>query len=192
MLSRTPYYDTLRIVAAENEWRDGEQARRAALVSLVRTYTRPLTSFFARRAAVSADVPDLVQDVFLRLARMPDPSAIQRPDSLIFVTASNVLKDRVRRGRVRGEAASEPLDAEGMESSDFSPDRVLEGRETVAHIREALLELPERTRDVFVMRMLEGMRMAEVAAVMGVSTRAAEKHQARALAHVAQRLEGWR
>lgn len=180
------------MVAAESDRSDREQARRAALVALVRAYTRPLTSFFSRRATMSADVPDLVQDVFLRLARMPDPSAIDRPDSLVFVTASNVLKDRVRRGRVRGESASESLDAEATEGSDFTPDRVLEGREAVARLREALLELPERTRDVFVMRMLEGMRMAEVAATMGISTRAAEKHQARALAHVARRLEGWR
>jgi len=48
--------------------------------------------------------------------------------------------------------------------------------------------LPERTRDVFVLRMLEGCRMTEVARAMGISTRAAEKHQARALAYVAERL----
>lgn len=179
-------------MAAEATRDDTELARRAALVSLVRDYTRPLTRFFARRASSASDVPDLVQDVFLRLARMPDPSTIHHPDGLVFVTASNVLKDRARRGRVRGEAGAEPLDPDALEGSDFPPDRVLEGREAVARLREALLELPERTRDVFAMRLLEGMRMAEVAATMGISTRAAEKHQARALAHVARRLEGWR
>jgi RNA polymerase sigma-70 factor (ECF subfamily) len=177
--------------------RDGDQALDAAgqrdvLVGLVRAYTRPLTRFFARRARIAADVPDLVQDVFLRLARMPEPAAIRRPESLVFVTAANVLKDRARRGRVRGEDVAEPLDEDDVEGSDFAPDRVLEGKEAIARVREALLELPERTRDVFVMRMLEGMRMAEVAAAMGISTRAAEKHQARALAHITRRLHGWR
>jgi RNA polymerase sigma-70 factor (ECF subfamily) len=62
----------------------------------------------------------------------------------------------------------------------------------VAQLRAALAELPERTRDVFVLRLLEGWKMAEVASALGISTRAAEKHQARALAHVAARLEGWR
>ncbi|MEG8042966.1 sigma factor-like helix-turn-helix DNA-binding protein [Sphingomonas sp. LR59] len=52
--------------------------------------------------------------------------------------------------------------------------------------------MPERTRDVFVLRMLEGLKMADVAHAMAISTRAAEKHQARALAHVADRLKDWR
>lgn len=177
--------------------RDGDPVleaveRQNVLVGLVRTYTRPLTTYFARRVSMAADVPDLVQDVFLRLARMPDPTAIQRPDGLIFVTASNVLKDRARRGRTRGDGFGESLEQDGLEGSDFAPDRVLEGRKAVARLREALLELPERTRDVFVMRMLEGWKMAEVAAALKISTRAAEKHQARALAHVTKRLEGWR
>jgi DNA-directed RNA polymerase specialized sigma24 family protein len=44
---------------------------------------------------------------------------------------------------------------------------------------------------VFVLRMLEGLKMADVAHAMAISTRAAEKHQARALAHVAERLKDW-
>jgi len=58
--------------------------------------------------------------------------------------------------------------------------------------RVALAELPERRRDVFVLRVLEGMKMVDVARALSISTRAAEKHQAKALAHVAAALEGWR
>jgi RNA polymerase sigma-70 factor (ECF subfamily) len=169
-----------------------DTGRRTLLGRLAETYSRPLTRYFARRVAVPADVPDLVQDVFLRLSRLSDPAAIQRPDSFVFVTAANVLNDRVRRGRVRGDGLSDPIDDLEIEGSDFAPDRVLEGRQAVAQLRAALAELPERTRDVFVLRLLEGWKMAEVATALGISTRAAEKHQARALAHVAARLEGWR
>jgi RNA polymerase sigma-70 factor (ECF subfamily) len=68
----------------------------------------------------------------------------------------------------------------------------LESRFIADALRRALAELPERTRDVFVLRMLEGLKMADVAHALAISTRAAEKHQARALAHIADRLKAWR
>jgi RNA polymerase sigma factor (sigma-70 family) len=136
-------------------------------------------------------VPDLVQDVFLRLSRMPDPTAIEKPEHFLFVTAANVLKDRARRDAVRGSGLHDDLD-ERLASSDFPPDRVLESKEASVRLQATLLELPERTRDVFVLRVLEGLKMADVARSLRISTRAAEKHQAKALAVVTQALEDWR
>lgn len=173
-------------VAREN----GERSR--FLAGLARTYAAPLRRFFERRTASGADVADLVQDVFLRLSRMPDPTAVEKPEHFLFVTAANVLKDRARREAVRGAGLHDPLLDDGLAGSDFPPDRVLEGREAAARLQAVLLELPERTRDIFVLRVLEGMKMADVAHALGISTRAAEKHQAKALARVTEALEEWR
>lgn len=177
----------------EKVGRSGEGGgRQDVLKGLVDAYARPLSRFFARRVSTSADVPDLVQEVFLRLSRLADPAEIRRRDSFIFVTAANVLRDRVRHDRARDAGLSDPIEDFSLEGSDFAPDRVLESRQAVDAIRRALAELPERTRDIFVLRMLEGLKMADVASAMNISTRAAEKHQARALAHVAERLSDWR
>lgn len=168
---------------------DGTRLR--ALRSLVSAYSKPLSAYFRRRIATPEDVPDLVQEVFLRLSRMDEPDTIRRRDSFIFVTAGNVLRDRARHRKARaGEMV--PIEQFSIESSDFAPDRVLESKQVAGLIRMALLELPERTRDVFVLRTLEGQKMADVARALGISTRAAEKHQARALAQVAERLKDWR
>lgn len=167
------------------------RGRTAALSRLVQAYSRPLARFFGRRVSAPAEVPDLVQDVFLRLSRMPDPEVMRQPDSFIFATAANVLKDRARRAATRLRATG-PIDDLDIEGSDFTPDRVLEGRMAVRRLEQALAELPERTRDVFVLRVLEGWKMADIAETVGVSIRAAEKHQARALAHVTFRLADWR
>lgn len=169
-----------------------EADRDEVLVRLVSRYSAPLSSFFARRVSSPAEVPDLVQDVFLRLSRMSDPQAIERPDSFLFTTASNLLRDRSRRASARPEEAVARLDCLEKDETAFPPDRVLDGRRAARRLAEALAALPERTRDVFVLRTLEGMKMAEVADAMGISTRAAEKHQARALAHVTTCLKDWR
>ena len=165
--------------------------RTAALTRLSVTYGDALGRFFARRVRNQADVPDLVQEVFLRLSRMPDPAAVAKPEHFLFVTAANVLKDRARRGAVRGQGLHDPV-GEDLASSDIPADRVLDSKDAAARLRLVLEELPQRRRDVFVLRVLEGMKMADVARALSISTRAAEKHQAAALAHVAAALEGWR
>lgn len=176
----------------ERPARSGDElARGSVLRALVGTYAQPLGRYFRRRLASADEAEDMVQEVFLRLSRYDDPAGIRQPEHFLFVTAANVLRDRARREAVRGGPALS-IDGIDLPSSDIAPDRVLESREAAARIRDALAELPERTRDVFVLRLMEGLKMADVARAFGISTRAAEKHQARALAHVAMRLEDWR
>jgi RNA polymerase sigma-70 factor (ECF subfamily) len=56
----------------------------------------------------------------------------------------------------------------------------------------ALRQLPERTRDVFMLRRFEGLKHAEIARLYGISVRAVEKHFAKALAHISVELESAR
>ena len=69
------------------------QARSEGIASLVREFDSPLRRFFTRRVADKADVPDLLQEVFIRLSRMTDTLRIDRRDRFIFVVANNVLRD---------------------------------------------------------------------------------------------------
>ncbi|WP_129779585.1 RNA polymerase sigma factor [Peristeroidobacter soli] len=160
---------------------------RERLDEIVRRYYAPLLSFFRKRTRNSPEVPDLVQQVFLRLAQRPDAHTVDNPDAYIFQTASNALKDHYRRMSVR-ERHIEAIDGADQATeqvpSELSPERVALGREAIARLSSALRELPERTRDVFILRCVEGLKHAEVAGLLGVSVRAVEKHSAKALAHL--------
>lgn len=59
-------------------------------------------------------------------------------------------------------------------------------------MQAALLDLPERTRDVFALRTLRGLKMADVATAMQISLSTAEKHHVRALAYLAEQLVDFR
>ncbi|HEY6458143.1 MAG TPA: sigma-70 family RNA polymerase sigma factor [Steroidobacteraceae bacterium] len=162
---------------------------RARLDGLARRYYGPLASFFRKRARNSEEVRDLVQQVFLRLAQSPQFDEIRNPEGYIFQTAANALKDQARRRAVQERFAAQQLHESDAQQGDFSPERVLQARESVAKVAEALRQLPERTRDVLVLRCFEGLKSCEVAQLQGISVRAVEKHMARALAHLSRALD---
>lgn len=165
-------------------------ARHGRLDQFARRYYAPLVSFFRRRTRHSADVDDLVQQVFLRLSQHPRVDAIQNPDAYIFQTAANALTDHARRNGVRRRIFEDTgSDDSAKWSSDVSPERVLQGSQSLAQLVAALRTLPERTRDVFMLRCFEGLKHAEIARLQGISVRACESHFAKALACISHFLE---
>jgi len=156
---------------------------------LARRYYAPLASFFRKRTRDTAEVQDLVQQVFLRLAQYREIDKIRNAEGFIFQTASNALKDHFRNSAVRNRFNKQQIEICGECSSDFSPERVLQGRESVAQLAEALRQLPERTRDVLMLRCFEGLKHAEIARLQGISVRAVEKHIERALTHLSSTVE---
>jgi RNA polymerase sigma factor (sigma-70 family) len=158
------------------------------LDALARRYSPALARFFQRRVAQNEDVPDLVQEVFMRLARLPEYRRVQQPEQYLFTTAASALADYFRRRAVRKSDRHEIFDPEVHGGSDFSPADVLEGRQAVDRLQVALKALPERTRDVFVLRVLEEQKTIAVARALGISTRAVEQHQAKALVAISAAL----
>jgi len=159
-----------------------------SLQTLDARFRASLNRYFSRRIRDRGEIEDLIQEVFLRLAKRGTLDDIDKVGGYVFETASSVLTDRLRRRRNRFEADHEAFDGQQHGDVDFSPERVLLGREALVHATAALLELPERTRMVFVMRRLEGMRYLDIAARLGISVSAVEKHMTRAMAHLVQRM----
>jgi RNA polymerase sigma-70 factor (ECF subfamily) len=151
-----------------------------------------LRRFFLRhlRTAEREDADDLVQDVFVHLANRGSGETVERADAYVFVTATNVLRDRSRRRIVRRAGAHEPFDEDlhtGFE--DRTPERVLVGKQSVERVQTALLKLPERTRTVFLLYRFEQLQRAAIAARLGLSLSTVEKEIAKAVQHLAEYLE---
>lgn len=158
-------------------------------------YRAPLRGFFSKRVKDAAEVDDLTQEVFLHLLRRARGAPIEHVEQYVFQVAANALRDWRRRREVRDQDAHESFDAEiHQPATEISPERVLLGREAIERVTAVLRGLPERTRDVFVLRALEQRKYAEIAELMGISVRAVEKHMAKALAQLGCAMEqegGW-
>ena len=71
----------------------------------------------------------------------------------------------------------------------LDPLRILEGKEELHAATASLPGLPERTRTVFILRRLEGQKYQDIAAHLGISVSAVEKHMVRAIQHLSLGLD---
>jgi len=143
-----------------------------------------LMRYFSKRLSERAEVEDLVHEVLTRLIRSPRPETLENERSYVFQTAHRVLIDWLRKRDTHHARDHESFDPETHSVADFAADRVLLGQEELQRATALLLELPERTRAIFLLRRLEGMRHAEIATRLGISVSTVEKQMGMALEYL--------
>ncbi len=119
----------------------------------------------------------MLQDLFLRLeSRAIGP--IAEPIPYLCRMVDNLLVDRRRSAAARATREQAWMDIQfGSEIDDRpSAERALIGREALARVGEALSVLPDRTIHIFRRFRLEGAGQREIAAELGISVSAVEKH----------------
>jgi RNA polymerase sigma-70 factor (ECF subfamily) len=161
---------------------DTPRSEQPFLEALAHRYRGALNRFFDRRAPqLGSETEDLTQEVFVRLASRRSSDPIEQLDGYIFQTASNVLTDRIRRLAVRKADRHVAYEESQHAVEDFSPERVLVGREQVAMVRIVLERLPDRVRAAFVLHRFEELGYSEIAKRLGVSVSSIEKYISQAL-----------
>jgi len=129
-----------------------------------------------------ADAEDVLQSVFLRLARgTVDASRISNLQSYLHRSAVNAALDLIRS---RGGRENMPVEAaDELElNPGISPERALSSLEIKNWLRRALATLNPRAAEMFVLRYLEGLDNPEIARTMNTSQAvvAVTLHRARA------------
>ena len=150
-------------------------------------------SFFLRRIGDRAEAEDFTQEVFLRLIGAVGREGIRDADALVFKIAGNLLRDRARKALTQSKAHIGEFDDHLISEltrefvEDCSPERVVLARVEITAVLSALDELGERTKDIYVLFRLEGMKHREIAGLYGISLSTVEREVARAMLHLALR-----
>lgn len=134
------------------------------------------------------DVLDAYQDTFCRLISLGDREGEAPPRGYLFRTAMNIALDMRRRRKVRVEH----LEAAALARMAFiqSSDSPRSAEPTlVESLREAIEGLPQRLRDVVVLRDLAEMSYRDVSRILGITGGTARVYRREAIVALAAKLK---
>jgi RNA polymerase sigma factor (sigma-70 family) len=178
----------------EARWTVTEQDR-----SIAETVARErgrLRGFIRRRVPDPADAEDILQEVLYELVeatRLPQP--LEQVGAWLFRVARNRVIDLFRRRRREPALVREPEAdddagiAELLPSPDGGPEAAYARRLLLDELAEALDELPEAQRSVFIAHELEGVSFKELAAQTGDSVNTLLSRKRYAVLHLRRRLQ---
>lgn len=156
-----------------------ELGTRQQFDQLYREHHRWLAAFLQRRLGCSYQAADLAQDTYLRLLHsetLPD-AGYARP--YLVRIARGLLIDLFRRRRIERAYLEEM--GRLPEALQPAPEQQLQIIETLVAVDALLQGLPDRVRQAFLLRRVDGLSYREIAVQLEVSISSVEKYVARAL-----------
>ncbi len=163
-------------------------APKRTLEQLFRIQHPALLRFVLARVRNEAETEEIVQEAFIRFQSRYEVDAVASPEALLARIAANLVIDRVRERNARAarEDAWGKINTEG--SGDLSeaqlgvdPARSLDAKQQIEAALAVLNNLPDKTRQIFMLHRFEGLTHAEVAARTGIPKSTIEKHMIRAI-----------
>lgn len=173
---------------------------RKNIASVVGQFGKRLLSFIRRRVDNEADAEDILQDIWQQLTLTVDTEPIEQLSGWLFKVARNKIIDRSRKKKPESLESLLDIftgDGEGEADPDFTGILLddSENPETAylralfwKTLREALDELPQEQRDVFVWNELDDLSFKEIAARTGENVNTLISRKRYAVLHLRQRL----
>jgi RNA polymerase sigma factor (sigma-70 family) len=153
---------------------------------LFREHNDSLLRFLRTRLRSDADAREAAQEAYVRLLQLDQADQPSFLRAYLFKIAANVATDMLRRRSVR--ARQTPTDESGP--SDFiDQEEVLDARQQMQLVQEAIDELPPRCRQAFLLKRDDEMATLQIGEQLGVSDRMVRIYLTRAIEHIQHALE---
>ncbi len=136
--------------------------------SIVKDYSERLYWHVRRMVGTHEDADDLLQDIFLKIwTALPSFRGEAQLYTWVWRIATNETLNWLRREKVRAALRFQSMDAE-MERRIMA-DPFFNGTAAQRELFKALARLPEKQRQVFVMRWWDELSYEEISAITGTS-----------------------
>lgn len=162
-----------------------------ALVSaLAASHGGQLRRFLLARVRNICDVPDLIQEVYLRVLRVPHVESIRSPEAYLFTVAQHVAEQHMLR-----QSATPPcVDLTRMldpphASPDADPVLGVDAQQCLEKLQGTLDELAPKVRATFILHRRDGLSFDEIGVRLRVSRPMVKKYMTKALLRFRLRLE---
>jgi len=140
-----------------------------------------LKKHLERGVADKSSAEDYLNGAYVKMREYQEKCPVVNEVAFLKRAAHNLAIDDRRSAHVR--LAAPVCITELPEICDATPlpDEVMIVQERLAQVRAKILKLHPRTRQVFLMSRLDGMKHREIAEALGISVSAVEKHVAKAV-----------
>lgn len=160
------------------------------LETLFHEHGAALRGFLQARLGTQEEVEDIVQDVFVRLARLKDlEQRLQggglKNRSFIYKIANNLIVDLERHKLVRSKYAEvEQARQKSDPPKQMTPEKAVSVNEDLDYLKTAVMKLRPKWREAFLLSRMMQMTYPEIAEEMNVSVKQVEKYMKNALIHI--------
>ena len=164
---------------------------------LLNRHRPELYRFLVVRCGNPSDADDVMQDLWLKLANLR-PGPIANGRAYLFRMANNLALDRSRTAMREAARQARWLENEqgAVEVEEridpaLPADAAIAAAQDRAILLRAVEALPQRARHALTLYRFEGLNQSDVAATMGISRSAVEKHLVVAMKHLRRAFAGW-
>ncbi|MBO9573994.1 MAG: sigma-70 family RNA polymerase sigma factor, partial [Chitinophagaceae bacterium] len=148
----------------------------------------PVRHFIGQIVKDGAVTEDIAVEAFTRVfERKSDFASIDKLKGFLFITAGNMAKDFLRRENFRGKVI-EQFRAESTESWEEEAEAAYIKAEALRIVREVVLKIPGQAGQVLRMMYLEGKKIPEISAELGIAYNTVQNHRAKGLQLVREQL----
>lgn len=140
-------------------------------------WIQPLYRYAYYQTKERQSAEDLVQEAFTKYWYKMSSVTPGKEKSYLYTSIRNLWLNKLEHQKVVIRFAM----ADNRSSQVHSPEYLLEMKEFKSKLEEAITNLPESQREVFLMNRIDGLKYREIASLLGVSQKAIEKRMSQAL-----------
>lgn len=169
--------------------------KREELENYIYTYGKDLYSFCCHVTRSRQEADDLYQDTFLKMYEMGEKVVIRtNPKSFLMSVALNLYRNHKRklsvRQRITGVSVAVDEAADSVADEKQGMEDLVVAKEECLLVREMVRKLTDKYRIPILLYYMEGLSIAEIAALLQISENTVKTRMRRAKKILKERLEG--
>lgn len=161
------------------------------VTGLIETHGQQLRRFLLSRVRNAADVPDIVQEVYLRMMRVPNVESVRSPEAYLFTVAQHVVQQHTLKASAVPPSAdlARMLSDRSSDTSFADPALEVHADQCLERLQGGLDRLSPKVRATFLLSRRDGLSFDEIAARLGTTRHMVKKYLMKALTKLRHGLE---
>jgi RNA polymerase sigma factor (sigma-70 family) len=149
-----------------------------------------LRAWLRRMSVSEEEISDIVQDAYVSIARLESIAHIRSGKNYLFQTAKSSILMKVRRERIVAIDRLTEIEALTLADDEPGPERRVSARLELERVRRLIAALPDRCREIFELRRIQGVPQREIAEKLGLPEHTVEAQAIRGLKLILKAIAG--